>query len=79
MQLTSIYCALFKNTSQIPKNAYTDGEKYVVHECEILLSEAWLSAERVKVVVRVRPPNSNETGGAITVAPDNKGIVLYRE
>ncbi|KAK9904052.1 hypothetical protein WJX75_003480 [Coccomyxa subellipsoidea] len=37
------------------------------------------SGERVKVVVRVRPPNSNETGGAITVAPDNKGIVLYRD
>lgn len=36
-------------------------------------------AERVKVVVRVRPPHANETGGAVSVAPDNKGIVLYRE
>ncbi|BDA45755.1 probable Kinesin heavy chain at N-terminal half [Coccomyxa sp. Obi] len=37
------------------------------------------SAERVKVVVRVRPPRGSETGGAISVAPDNKGIVLYRD
>ncbi|CAL8470663.1 g10205 [Coccomyxa elongata] len=37
------------------------------------------SAERVKVVVRVRPPHGSESGGAISVAPDNKGIVLYRD
>ena len=38
-----------------------------------------LNTERVKVVVRVRPPSGSESGGAISVAPDNKGIVLYRE
>lgn len=36
-------------------------------------------AERVKVVVRVRPPRASETGGAIKVAPDHRGIVLSRE
>ena len=37
------------------------------------------SAERVKVVVRVRPPRASETGGAIKVAPDHRGILLNRE
>lgn len=45
------------------------------------ISCEWLSscAERVKVVVRVRPPRASETGGAIKVAPDHRGIVLNRE
>ena len=36
-------------------------------------------AERVKVVVRVRPPQGNETGGAVAVAPDSRGVIIYRE
>ena len=36
-------------------------------------------AERVKVVVRVRPPFEHETGGAVKIAPDGKALVLYRE
>ncbi|KAK9845464.1 hypothetical protein WJX81_007142 [Elliptochloris bilobata] len=35
--------------------------------------------ERVKVVVRVRPPFAHETGGAVKIAPDGKALVLYRE
>ena len=30
-------------------------------------------------MVRVRPPREHETGGAVAIAPDHKGIVLYRE
>ena len=37
------------------------------------------AAERVKVVVRVRPPKTNEAGGAVRVGPDHRGIVLARE
>ena len=36
-------------------------------------------AERVKVVVRVRPPRGNETPGAISINPDYRGMVIYRE
>lgn len=38
-----------------------------------------LPAERVKVVVRVRPPRGNETPGAISINPDYRGMVIYRE
>ena len=37
------------------------------------------AAERVKVVVRVRPPKPTEAGGAVRVGPDHRGIVLSRE
>ena len=36
-------------------------------------------AERVKVVVRVRPPFAHETGGAVSIAPEGKALALYRE
>ena len=41
--------------------------------------DAACCAERVKVVVRVRPPFEHETGGAVKIAPDGKALVLYRE
>lgn len=31
------------------------------------------------MVVRVRPPRGNETPGAISINPDYRGMVIYRE
>lgn len=36
-------------------------------------------AERVKVVVRLRPPFTHENGGAVTVNSDHTAISVFRE
>ncbi len=36
-------------------------------------------AERVKVVVRLRPPFPHETGGAVVVNPEQNSISVFRE
>jgi hypothetical protein len=37
------------------------------------------TAERVKVVVRVRPPNPNETAGGVDITDDSTNITLQRK
>ena len=54
----------------------------VEHLLVALLLTALMSghaAERVKVVVRLRPPFPHENGGAVTVNSDHTAISVFRE
>ncbi len=42
-------------------------------------SMSLLYAERVKVVVRLRPPFAHETGGAVMINRDQNSISVFRE
>jgi len=51
----------------------------VERSCSCSVTREHGCAERVKVVVRVRPPFAHETGGAVSMAPEGKALALYRE
>ena len=46
---------------------------------DTLCPKAPCCAERVKVVVRLRPPFAHETGGAVTVNKEQSSISVFRE